>query len=61
MSDQVPSIWRNPLLFLLITALGLASAIFGDGIWDIFCWLFMSPPLVYIFIRIMNQRRAPQN
>lgn len=26
--------WRAPILFGVLTAVGLVSALFGDGVWD---------------------------
>lgn len=38
-------IFRMPLLVAVISAAGLAFALFGDGIWDALSWLALSLPI----------------
>jgi hypothetical protein len=39
------AIYRIPLLIALISAVGLASALLGDGIWDALSWLALGVPV----------------
>jgi hypothetical protein len=39
------AIYRIPLLVALISTLGLASALFGDGVWDLVSWLGLGLPI----------------
>lgn len=37
-------VFRMPLLLALASALGLSSALFGDGIWDALSWAALAVP-----------------
>jgi hypothetical protein len=39
-------IWGMPVLLGLLTALGVVSALVGDGLWDAFSWLALATPMV---------------
>lgn len=39
-------VFRAPLLVGVVTAVGLALALFGDGLWDGLSWLALSLPVV---------------
>lgn len=41
-------IWAWPLLLAAMTFFGLASGIFGDGIWDWVCWAGLSIPVIVL-------------
>lgn len=41
-------IFRWPVMIGLVTAIGLASALFGDESWDILSWIALSVPLAVI-------------
>jgi hypothetical protein len=39
-------IYRIPLLIAVVSAIGLASALLGDGMWDGLSWLTLAVPVV---------------
>jgi hypothetical protein len=41
-------IFRWPLLIGLLAALGLLSALLGDGLYDVVSWLALGLPLVVV-------------
>lgn len=41
-------IWGMPALLSLLTAVGLLSALLGDGLWDLLSWIAMTAPLAVI-------------
>jgi hypothetical protein len=53
--------WGWPLLLAAATLLGLASGIFGVGIWDWVCWAgLLTPPALLagkLFVQWRNYRR----
>ncbi len=47
-------IFAVPLLLALLSAVGLVSALVGDGAWDVLSWLTLAMPIaigVYCFAR----------
>lgn len=42
------SIWGMPTVLAAVSGIGLVSALFGDGLWDIVSWLCLSAPLAVI-------------
>ncbi|BBH47002.1 hypothetical protein [Pseudomonas sp. KU43P] len=57
-------IFRWPLLIGLLAALGLLSALLGDGVYDVVSWLALGLPLmivggVWLWRRKHAGRRAP--
>ena len=45
MSAALMRIWRAPIVFALLTAVGLVSALLGDGIWDDLSTLTLGVPV----------------
>ena len=41
-------VWTIPVLLGLLTAIGLTSALLGDGIWDVVSWCALALPLVAV-------------
>lgn len=41
-------IWVMPAILALVSALGLISALLGDGIWDVLSWLALAVPVIVI-------------
>ena len=39
------AIYRVPLLIAIVSAVGLASALLGDGLWDALSWLTLAMPV----------------
>ncbi len=39
-------IWGMPILIGLLSAVGLLSALLGDGMWDALSWLALAAPVV---------------
>ena len=48
MKDRLTSrqIWSAPVALAIISALGFACAILGNGIWDILGWMALAAPSV---------------
>jgi hypothetical protein len=42
------SIFALPLLLAFVTAIGLISALLGDGIWNLLSWIALVTPVVVI-------------
>jgi hypothetical protein len=40
-----PRIWRGPAIVASLTAIGLVSALVGDGLWDVLSWFALFCPL----------------
>ena len=38
-------VWRVPILLAVLSALGLAAALVGDGPWDLLSWLALAAPV----------------
>jgi len=47
-------VFRAPMLLGLATAIGLVSALLGDGVWDALSWLTILAPVVAV---VMAWRR----
>jgi hypothetical protein len=47
-------IWFPPVLLALLTAVGLVSALLGDGIWDALSWLTLGAPIAVILRCVMR-------
>jgi hypothetical protein len=52
-------IFRWPLWLGLLTAIGLASALFGDDGWDALSWTALAVPLVVLGWKVWRQ--APKS
>lgn len=52
------STWEWPLLLAATTALGLASGIFGAGIWDWVCWAGLLMPVLIVGQKLLLQWRG---
>lgn len=46
---SLQEIFRVPMILALLSALGLVSALVGDGIFDWFSWLALAVPVAIIF------------
>jgi hypothetical protein len=46
--QTIGDIFRWPLLLGVLTAIGLASALFGDGSWDALSWAVLAIPLAVL-------------
>jgi len=45
-THSAATIYRIPLLIGAVSAIGLASALLGDGVWDALSWLTLTVPVV---------------
>ena len=45
MSAALTRIWRAPIVFALLTIIGLVSALLGDGVWDDLSALALGVPV----------------
>ena len=41
-------VWGMPITLALVSAVGLASALLGDGIWDVVSWISLGAPIAII-------------
>lgn len=39
-------LWAAPLMLVALTLFGLASALLGDGVWDVLSWITLAVPLL---------------
>jgi hypothetical protein len=53
----------KPILLGLASAIGLLSALLGDGVWDVVSWVMLGMPLAvivwYAARPVRTQRRRP--
>ena len=42
-------IWGMPIVIGILSAIGLLSALLGDGIWDVLSWLALGTPVAVTF------------
>jgi len=55
-----PSAYRIPLWLAGATAVGLASALLGEGVWNVVSWVCLSLPFVALLARVRPGRaRTP--
>jgi hypothetical protein len=56
-------VFGRPLLLGLASAIGLLSALFGDGVWDVVSWGALGVPLAiivwYVACPVPTQRHRP--
>ncbi len=48
-------VWRIPAALAVLSVIGLAAAILGDGGWDWLCWATLSVPLVVCATKLWRQ------
>ncbi|MFY4728910.1 hypothetical protein [Nitrospira sp. BLG_2] len=41
-------IWAAPIVLGIVSAIGLVSALLGDGIWDALSWMAFTAPIAAI-------------
>jgi len=46
--QSTPRIFRVPMALGAFTAIGLLSALFGDGVWDAVSWLSILAPIAAV-------------
>lgn len=42
---SVRQIWGMPIVLAIFSAVGLLSALLGDGIWDVLSWIALAAPI----------------
>ncbi len=58
MKGRFIGLWGAPLLLGILTALGLVSALLGDGIWDTVSALALGAPVLVGAWFALRRRRA---
>ena len=53
----VGQIFGIPLLIALLSAIGLVSALIGDGIWDSISWITLLIPILLCGFFLLKPRR----
>lgn len=48
-------VWTMPVALAVLSFVGLASAIFGDGIWHWVCWAGLAVPLAVCTLKLWAQ------
>lgn len=50
MSSQLSArqIWGMPVVLAVVSAVGLISALLGDGIWDVLSWVALAAPIAVL-------------
>ncbi|MCW2239776.1 hypothetical protein [Azospirillum canadense] len=48
-------VWCIPTALALLSLLGLAAAILGDGVWHWICWAGLSIPLLVCAAKLWRQ------
>ncbi|WP_119458390.1 hypothetical protein [Rhodospirillaceae bacterium SYSU D60014] len=51
-------VFAIPTLLALLSALGLLSALLGDGVWDVLSWLTLGALIVTIVRHVARPARA---
>lgn len=41
-------IWAAPIVLSIVSAIGLVSALLGDGVWDLLSWILLAAPVLVI-------------
>jgi hypothetical protein len=59
--QTIGDIFRWPLLLGALTAIGLASALFGDGGWDTLSWMTLAIPLAVLAWKASRQPQSPKS
>ncbi|MGC4098131.1 MAG: hypothetical protein QM706_13535 [Nitrospira sp.] len=47
-------IWTAPIVLGIVSAIGLVSALLGDGIWDALSWVALTAPIAAILWSIVR-------
>ena len=53
--QSLSTIYRIPLMIAVLSAVGLTSALLGDGMWDVLSWLALAVPVA---LAAMHWRRS---
>ena len=59
--QTIGDIFRWPLLLGALTAIGLASALFGDGGWDTLSWMALAIPLAVLAWKASRKPQSPKS
>jgi hypothetical protein len=54
-------IWGAPVTLGVVIAIGLVSALLGDGFWDVLSWLTLAAPVAVCVRGLWRPRRLNQN
>jgi hypothetical protein len=58
-AGTLKAIYAIPLRLSIVTAVGLLSALLGDGIWDVLSWMLLAVPLsLLLSYLVAGGRRA---
>ena len=41
-------IWTVPIALGIVSAIGLVSALLGDGMWDVLSWVMLNAPIAAV-------------
>ncbi|MFT4113125.1 hypothetical protein [Silvibacterium sp.] len=54
---KLSEVYRIPAVLAAITAVGLLSALLGDGLWDKFSWVLLAIPVAAIAFYLLKPRQ----
>jgi hypothetical protein len=47
-SNPFLNLWGKPLLIAFLSLSGLIAALVGDGIWDVYSWIALGIPVIWM-------------
>lgn len=53
-SQTTIQIWRAPIVLSIVSAIGLVSALLGDGIWDALSWVALTAPIAAVLWSVVR-------
>lgn len=57
--QTMSQIFLIPAIIAVITAIGLVSALLGDGVWDAVSWVALGLPIVVLGYCLLRRTPAP--
>ena len=60
-SQTTIQIWTAPIVLGIVSAIGLVSALLGDGMWDVLSWVTLTAPIaavLWFVVRAISHSRA---
>ena len=58
---SISQIWGMPLLMGILSAVGLLSALLGDGVWDMLSWIALVIPVTVILWHTLRSHHRSQS
>ena len=58
-SQTTRQIWAAPIVLGIASAIGLISALLGDGIWDALSWVTLTAPIAVVLWFVVRAIACP--